>query len=313
MRFGVMIEGQEDVGWADWQRLARTSEQLGFESLFRSDHYLSVMLAEPRGALDAWTTLAALAASTTTLRLGTLVSPATFRHPSTLAKSVVTVDHVSGGRAELGLGAGWMEAEHRAYGFAFPELRVRLDQLAEQLEIVRGSWAPGPFTFHGVHYAVDDLDALPKPFQRPHPPLIVGGRAGARSADLAARHATEYNVFHMSAQEAKEARGRLETACERVGRDPATLGFSLMNGFVVGEREDEVRRRAQRIASYMGGGRGSEAIDNWLVGSPEQIVEQLSAYADAGVRRVMLQHHLFDDDEALELIATRVAPALAAR
>ncbi|MGH2819948.1 MAG: LLM class flavin-dependent oxidoreductase, partial [Actinomycetota bacterium] len=163
MRICLMIEGQEDVGWKQWQALAVACEESGLEGLFRSDHYLSVGGHAERGSLDAWTTLAGLAAQTERIRLGTMVSPATFRHPSALAKSVVTVDHISGGRVELGLGAGWHEAEHRAYGFPFAGAPTRLEVLGEQLEIVRGAWDEGPFEFDGRHYRLEGLDALPKP------------------------------------------------------------------------------------------------------------------------------------------------------
>src|SRR5215210_5033442 len=163
MRFPVMIEGQEDVTWEDWVALAEACERLGFEALLRSDHYASVEVAQPRGSLDAWGTVCGLAAMTSTLRLGTLVSPATFRHPSVLAKLVVTADHISGGRVELGIGTGWLEREHRAYGFPFPPLGVRMDMLAEQLEILSGSFADGSFSFAGEHWSIDGLDALPKP------------------------------------------------------------------------------------------------------------------------------------------------------
>src|SRR3954452_24713925 len=172
-----------------------------------------------RGALRAWATVGGLAAVTTTLRLGTLVSPATFRHPSVLAKMAVTADHVSGGRVEGGIGAGWMEAEHRAYGFPFPPTKTRMDVLAEQLEIVHRSWKPGPFSFHGEHYAIEELDALPKPVQQPHPPLIVGGSGGPRSLELAARWADEYNTPFASLEKCRELRARLDAACEAAGRE----------------------------------------------------------------------------------------------
>src|SRR5215218_9507710 len=190
MRVCLMIEGQEDVTWDQWLALARACEEHGLEGLFRSDHYESVMGMRERGSLDAWT---ALAARTSRIRLGTLVSPATFRHPSVLAKSVVTVDHVSGGRVELGLGAGWHEGEHRSYGFVFPPTPVRMERLAEQLEIVTRSWTEDAFSFSGRHYQVQDLRALPKPVQRP-PTLLVGGAAGPKSLALAARYADEYNT-----------------------------------------------------------------------------------------------------------------------
>src|SRR3954466_6381163 len=195
MRVALMIEGQEDVTWEDWVALAGACERSGIEALFRSDHYLSVMVEHARSSLDASSTINALAARTTTLRFGTMVSPTSFRHPSILAKSVTTADHVSGGRIELGMGTGWSEGEHPAYGFEFLSMKARMDVLAEQLEIVHdGHWGDGPFSFQGQHYTLADLDARPKPVQRPHPPLIMGGGAGPRAARLAARHAHEYNT-----------------------------------------------------------------------------------------------------------------------
>src|SRR3954452_1111614 len=229
VRVCLMIEGQEDVTWEQWVALARACEESGIETLFRSDHYLSVQGEQGHGALDAWSTVNALAAITSRLRLGTLVSPATFRHPSVLAKMVVTADHVSGGRVELGMGAGWLEAEHRAYGFPFAGTRTRMDVLAEQLEIVHSSWKPGPFSFHGDHYRIEALDALPKPIQQPHPPLIVGGSGGPRSLALAARFADEYNTPFASVERCRELRAKLDEACEKAGREQ--LPLSLMTRF----------------------------------------------------------------------------------
>jgi F420-dependent oxidoreductase-like protein len=306
MRFAVMIEGQEDVTWEDWLLLARTCERLGFETLFRSDHYLSVMGAPNRGALDAWATVCGLAAVTSTVRLGTLVSPATFRHPSVLAKLAVTADHISGGRVELGIGTGWNEAEHRAYGFPFPPMRERMDRLAEQVEIIRRSWADEVFSFHGARWAIEDVDALPKPVQTPHPPLLMGGSAGPRGAALAARWASEYNVVGMPPGEAAASRERLRAACERAGRDPDTLRFSLMHPFVVGASDGDVRARAEQLAEL-----GQPGAGEGLSGTPDRIVERLREYAAAGVDRVMLQHLLHRDTEALELLAAEVVPALA--
>jgi F420-dependent oxidoreductase-like protein len=305
MRFAVMIEGQEDVTWEDWLALAEACERLGFEALFRSDHYLSIMSEGERPALDAWATVCGLAAATSTVRLGTLVSPATFRHPSLLAKMVVTADHISGGRVELGIGTGWNEAEHRAYGFDFPPMRTRMDRLAEQVEIVRRSWMDEPFSYQGSHWTIDRLDARPKPVQSPHPPLIMGGAAGPRAAALAARWADEYNVVMATPDEAAERRGRLRAACEQAGRDPSTLRFSLMHPFAVGEDAAAVKVRADRLAQAGFGDAGA------LEGTPEQLIERLREYADVGVERVMLQHLLHRDTDALELLAAEVLPALA--
>jgi F420-dependent oxidoreductase-like protein len=249
-----MIEGQEDVTWNQWVALARACEESGIETLFRSDHYLSVQGEHGHASLDAWATLSALAAITSRLRLGTLVSPATFRHPSVLAKMVVTADHVSGGRIELGMGAGWLDAEHRAYGFPFADTRTRVDVLAEQLEILHRSWKPGPFSFRGEHYTIEDLDALPKPVQHRHPPLLVGGSGGRRSVALAARWADEYNMPFASPDRCREVREALAEACSREGREPLPLSVMI--------RLDSVEKAASDLREY-------EA---------------------AGVERVMLQH-----------------------
>jgi F420-dependent oxidoreductase-like protein len=303
MRFAVMIEGQEDVTWDDWLALAETCERLGFEALFRSDHYGSVMGEEPRAALDAWATVCGLAAVTRTLRLGTLVSPATFRHPSVLAKLAVSADHISGGRVELGIGTGWNEGEHRSHGFEFPPMRTRMDRLAEQVEIIHRSWTEGPFSFRGEHYTVLGLDAQPKPLQQPHLPLLMGGTAGPRGAALAARWADEYNVVQAAPDEAAAARARLRAACEKEGRDPDSLTFSLMQAVVIGADEADVRRRREQL--------GGDETAGWPSGTPDQVAARLREYADAGVERVMLQHLLHRDTEALELLAAEVLPALA--
>jgi F420-dependent oxidoreductase-like protein len=320
VRICLMIEGQEGVEWADWVALAQACERLGFAALFRSDHYLSVDGHGERGSLDAWGTVTALAAVTRTLRLGTLVSPATFRHPSVLAKAVVTADHVSGGRVELGIGTGWLADEHVAHGFAFPPMGDRMKILAEQLEVIHRSWQDGPFSFTGHHYRVADLDARPKPVQRPHPPLIVGGSAGRRSAALAARWADEYNTIYVAPAEARERRASLDRACEAADRDPATLRFSLMNGYLIGADRDELRERGRRLAQWRGhADQASADVDGylaavaepWIVGTPEEVVARLREYEAAGVDGVMLQHHLFRDDEALELVGREVIPAFA--
>ena len=302
MRVCLMIEGQEDVTWEQWQAIAAAAEDGGFDGLFRSDHYMSVEGRRERGSLDAWTTLAGLAAVTSRITLGTLVSPATFRHPSVLAKSVVTVDHISGGRAVLGIGAGWLDAEHSAYGFPFYDTRTRLDLLAEQIEIVHRSWSSGSFSFEGEHYRVEELDALPKPLQRPHPTLIVGGRGGRRTLEPAARWADEYNTFSASPDAIRERRGRFAELWEREGRDPAELRFSAMVTVVVGADESEVRRRRERIGRDLG--------DMGVVGTVDQVAERLLALEEAGVERVMLQHLLHDDLESIELIGRELIPKI---
>jgi F420-dependent oxidoreductase-like protein len=276
-----MIEGQEDVTWDDWLALARACEEHGVEALFRSDHYLSVEGRGERGSLDAWATISALAAVTSTVRLGTLVSPVTFRHPSELAKVVVTADHVSGGRVELGMGTGWLRAEHEAYGFPFPPLGDRMRELEEQLAVVTGEWAEGPFSFEGRRHRVRDLDALPKPVQRPRPNLIVGGSGGPRSLALAARFANEYNTVSKSAEECAAIRRALDDACREAGREPIPL--SLMTRWEAGTDP----------------------------GALEQATDGLRELAAAGVERAMLQQLEHRDLDAVEQIGRRVAPAVA--
>ena len=310
-----MIEGQEGVSWEDWLALAKACEAHRVPALFRSDHYLNLGDSPERGSLDAWATISALAAVTTTLRLGTLVSPATFRHPSELAKVVTTADHVSGGRVELGLGAGWHEPEHRAYGFPFPPLRERMDRLAEQLEIVHGTWTEAPFSFSGEHYALEGLDAQPRPVQAPHPPLLMGGAAGPRSAALAARWADEYNTPFASIDEVRERKARIDEACAAAGREP--IPFSLMTGCLVGLDREELREKAAALAYAMG--EPERDVDAWLASPPEawivgtvdEVAVQLAELRDAGLARVMLQHLLHTDLETVELIGRQLAPALA--
>lgn len=313
-----MVEGQEGVTWPQWVELARACEAHGLAGLFRSDHYLSFDDPGQRGTLDAWTTLAALAPITERIRLGSMVSPATFRHPSLLAKSVVTVDHASGGRAELGMGAGWFAREHAAFGFPFASDRERIDVLAEQVEIVHRLWdrTQDEVTFDGAHYRLDACRSLPHPVQEPHPRLILGGGAGTRSAALAARWADEYNVVHGSPKAARAARDRLSRACEAIARDPDDLGFSLMTGFAIGTDPADLRRRTRRLMQRVSGsGDPGAFLEGWrdgrLVGTVEDVLGRLSAYAEAGVRRVMLQHLVHEDLETVAMLGERLVPAAA--
>jgi F420-dependent oxidoreductase-like protein len=308
MRVALMIEGQEDVTWDDWRGLAHACEDNGVEALFRSDHYLSVEGSLARGSLDAWATLAGLAAVTTTLRLGTLVSPATFRHPSALAKSVTTVDHISGGRAELGIGTGWLEAEHTAYGFPFPPLGERMARLEEQLELITRQWGDEPFSFEGRHYSVRELDARPKPIQRPN--LILGGRGGPRSLALAARFADEYNTIYKTADECSALRRALDEAAAREGRERVRL--SLMTGWLVGEDRAELLDRAGRLADWRGYEGSAQGFveslpDGFVTGTLDRAAEHLDDLAAAGVERVMLQHLLHRDLDAVAQIG-RLSP-----
>jgi F420-dependent oxidoreductase-like protein len=310
MRLCLMIEGQEGVSWDEWVALARACEEYGLEGLFRSDHYQSVFDATGRGSLDAWATLAGLAAVTERIRLGTMVSPATFRRPSILARMVATVDHISGGRVELGLGAGWNQAEHDAYGFPFPDVGERVGILEEQLEIVHRQWTEDEFSFDGRHYRLERSRAEPKPVQRPRPPIVLGGAAGPRAARLAARWADEYNTIFATPEKCRERRARIVDACEREGREP--IPFSLMTACCVGRDRDETLARAQRRLERSGRDDDPAGLlgdDSKLVGTVDEVVSRLGAYRDAGVERVFLQHLDHTDLDMVRLIGEEIVPA----
>jgi alkanesulfonate monooxygenase SsuD/methylene tetrahydromethanopterin reductase-like flavin-dependent oxidoreductase (luciferase family) len=316
MQLCLMVEGQEDVTWEQWVALAHACEQHGIGTMFRSDHYMNLDGHAPeRGSLDAWGTLCALSAVTTTLRMGTLVSPVTFRHPSELARLVVTADHISGGRVELGIGAGWHEREHEAHGFPFPPLKTRMDILEEQIQIVRGNWMGGPFSFDGDHYTVQELSARPRPVQtsgRAGIPLLMGGAAGPRAARMAASYADEYNTGFATVDEIRQRRAAIAAACEREGRE--MMPFSLMTAVVVAADADSLAARCARLeerADLPAGSLLTNPEEGWIIGTVEQVAEQFSALRDAGVDRVMCQHLLHDELEPVQLLGERVAPLVA--
>jgi F420-dependent oxidoreductase-like protein len=311
MRVNLMIEGQEGVSWEQWVALARACEEGGLEGLFRSDHYQSVFAIPGRGSLDAWATLAGLGAVTERIRLGTMISPATFRRPSVLARLVTTADHISGGRVELGLGAGWNVREHEAHGFPFPDLGERMELLEEQLEIVHRQWTEEEFSFEGRHYRLERCRAEPKPVQRPHPPLMIGGAAGRRAARLAAKWADEYNTTFATVEDCRERRARIVEACRQSDREPIT--FSLMIPCVVGRDPREVLDRARRRLEASGQDEDPISLlgrENMVVGTVEEVVARLQDYERAGVERVFLQHLDHDDVEMVRLIGAEVLPSL---
>jgi alkanesulfonate monooxygenase SsuD/methylene tetrahydromethanopterin reductase-like flavin-dependent oxidoreductase (luciferase family) len=310
MRLCLMIEGQEGVGWERWLELAGACDRAGFEALFRSDHYLSVADRRERGSLDAWGTICALAARTERLRLGTLVSPVTFRHPSNLAKLAATAAEIAGpGRIELGLGAGWWEAEHRAYGFPMPPVGERMEMLAEQLELVIRTWTEDDLSFEGAHYSTSGLDARPKP--QPRPRVIVGGSGRPRTVALAARWADEYNTINKTPEQFRAVRDAVLEAADRLNRE-RPISFSLMTGFLIATDREELRDRARQLAD----GRDQDPADPdsliaslpeaWIVGTVEEAASQLAELERGGVERVMLQHHLHGDTDTIDLIGRRL-------
>ena len=305
MDFRVFVEPQQGATYDDQLAVAKAAEALGFSAFFRSDHYLAMKVEGLPGPSDSWITLAGLARETSTIRLGTLVTSATFRYPGPLAISVAEVDAMSGGRVEFGIGAGWYEAEHRAYAIPFPGLGERFTRLEEQLEIITGLWtAPGTFDYIGTHYTVEDSPALPKPVQRPHPPIIIGGGGAKRTPALAARFAAEFNVAFVGLEFLQTQFGRVRAAAEQIGRSPDDITYSAAFVVCAGRNDAEIARRTNAIAREV-----DELRDNTpLVGTPGEIVDRLASFAEAGVQRVYLQVLDLADLDHLELFASEVIP-----
>jgi F420-dependent oxidoreductase-like protein len=308
MELRVFTEPQQGATYDDLLAVARTAEDLGYGAFFRSDHYLGMGTEGLPGPTDAWVTLAGLARETSSIRLGTLMTSATFRLPGPLAISVAQVDQMSGGRVELGIGAGWFEQEHTAYGIPFPSTRERFDRLEESLAVVTGLWtttAGERFDFEGEHYQVHDSPALPKPVQSPRPPVLVGGKGKRRTPELAARFADEFNVPFDRVATTEVLFGRVREACEARGRDADSLTFSNALVLCCGADEGEVSRRAKAIGRDV-----DELRENGLAGTPGEVVDKLGRYAEVGTERVYLQMLDLSDLDHLELVAEKVMPQL---
>ena len=307
MQLRIFTEPQQGATYDDLLAVAQATERLGFDAFFRSDHYLSMGSGDGQpGPTDAWLTLAALARETSRIRLGTLVSSATFRHPGPLAVSVAQVDQMSGGRVELGLGAGWYGAEHDAYAIPFPPLGERFERLEEQLAIVTGLWATevgSTFSFAGEHYRITDSPALPKPVQQPRPPIIVGGGGPKRTPRLAATYAAEYNAAFRALEVFVDQSARVRAACEPLGRDPASLSYSAALVLCCGEDEAEFEHRAAAI-----GREPAELRENGACGLVDEVIEVLQRWREAGADRIYLQVLDLADLDHLELVAAAVAP-----
>ena len=304
-----MIEGQEGVTWEDWVALAAACEENGVEALFRSDHYVSGF-DESRPVLDAWATIAGLAARTTKLLLGTLVSPGTFRHPAVLARNAATADEISGGRVTLGLGAGWMEREHEAYGITFATARERVAHFGEQLEIAFRLFREDGVDFSGDYYTLQNAPGL----KRPKLPILVGGSVKPGTVEPAVHFADEYNTFFVTTDEARTRRQALDDACERAGRDPATLRYSLMAPLVVGRDDRQVQASARRVGERFGRD-PQQVLERYgefgPVGTVEQVIERLKQMEEIGYERVMLQHLAHQDLDTVAMIGRELAPAVA--
>ena len=309
MRLRIFTEPQQGADYATLRTVALSAEELGFDAFFRSDHYLKMgdVTGLP-GPTDAWTTLAGLAVETSRIRLGTLMTAATFRLPGPLAIAVAQVDQMSGGRIEFGIGTGWYAEEHAAYGVPFPPLGERFGRLAEQLEIITGLWsAPdgGTFSFSGEYYQLTDSPALPKPAQRPRPPVVLGGHGARRTPRLAAKFADEFNVPFSSVADSAAIIARVREACEAADRYPSSMTYSVAQVVCCGKDETEVSRRAAAICRDP-----AELRANGLAGTPGEVAAKIGEFAGIGVERVYLQLLDLTDLDHLALLASDVAPAV---
>jgi F420-dependent oxidoreductase-like protein len=307
MQLRVFTEPQQGASYDQLLAVAHTAEETGFDAFFRFEHYMKMGSVDGRpGPTDAWLTLAALARETKSIRLGTLVTAATFRLPGPLAIGVAQVDVMSGGRVELGLGSGWYEKEHTAYGIPFPPLGERFDRLEEQLEIVTGLWATPEgetFDFKGNHYSLLEAPGLPKPVQKPGPPIIIGGAGARRTPRLAARFASEFNLPFHSVDQFRPARDRVVAACEAEGRDPASMRWSAAMLVCCGVDEPEVELRAAAI-----GRTATQVREQGAGGTPAEVVDTLHRWADAGAECVYLQVLDVTDLDHVRLLAAEVMP-----
>jgi F420-dependent oxidoreductase-like protein len=304
MRLRIFTEPQQGASYDMQLAVAKATEDLGFDAFFRSDHFVKMgdVTGEP-GPTDSWVTLGALARETSRIRLGTLVTAATFRYPGPLAIAVAQVDQMSGGRVDLGLGTGWFEQEHTAYGIPFPSLRERFERLAEQLEIISGLWgtpAGETYSFSGEHYTLAESPALPKPARPGGPPIIIGGVGAKRTPRLAARYADEYNVPFHQVTETGEAFGRVRAAYDEAGRTKP-LVYSAAQVVCCGRDEAELKRRADAIGREV-----SDLRDNGLAGTPGELVDKIGRFGELGAECLYLQVLDMHDLDHLELLATEV-------
>jgi F420-dependent oxidoreductase-like protein len=306
MELRIFTEPQQGATYDDLLAVARQAEELGYGAFFRSDHYLAMGTDGLPGPSDAWVTLAGLARDTSTIRLGTMMTSATFRHPGPLAIAVANVDQMSGGRVELGIGAGWYADEHTAYGIPFPDTGERFDRFEEQLAVITGLWETPPgetFSHDGRHYPVRDSPALPKPVQIPRPPILIGGVGTKRTPALAARYADEFNLPFVDEETTRTQFARVRAACEAVDRDPTTLAWSNALVLCCGATEDEVGRRAQAIGRDV-----ADLREHGLAGTPQEVVDTLGRYAALGAQRAYLQVLDLSDLDHLALVASEVMP-----
>jgi len=309
MELRIFVEPQQGASYRQQLAVAQLAEQLGFNAFFRSDHYLRMGEGNPLpGPTDSWVTLGAIARETSTIRLGTLVASATFRLPGQLAVAVAQIDDMSDGRIELGLGAGWFDAEHTAYGIPFPTLGQRFDILKEQLEIITGMWntpLDSQYSFEGQHHTIVGSPAIPKPVQAGGPPIIIGGYGPKRTPALAAQYANEFNLPFPPLEIYRSSCDNVRAACEARGRDPESMTYSVAQVLCVGSNDAEIARRAQNIGREV-----DELIQNGAAGSPAQVLDKIASFTEAGATRMYLQVLDMDDLDHIHLLAEEVMKVL---
>ena len=315
VKLGIMLEGQEDLTWDKWHDWVDRCEELGFESLWRSDHLQPLVLGAEKEALEAWVSFTTLAARTERIRFGAMVTPMTFRHPSVLAKMAASIDQLSGGRLEMGLGAGWCVPEHSAFGIPFYDWKTRYGMLEEGIEVIKALWTEDNATFKGQPYKLEGATSYPKPTQSPHPPFVIGGNGEKRTIPIAGKYAQEWNGINLTVEGFVAKRGLLYRSCQAVGRDPGEITTSLAATGIIGRDDGEYERRLAVVAGMLqsrkdiGEASPEELMDKgFIVGTPERVVERIQAYEEAGASRVMFQLYDYDDTDLLDVIAEKVLP-----
>lgn len=315
MQIGLMVEGQNGLTWERWIHILKLAERLNFPTVMRSDHYF---IGKQQDSLEAYLSFAVAARETSKIRFGPLVSPVTFRSPVDVGRMAAQIDALSGGRFVMGVGAGWNEAEHKAYGIAFPPLKERFDRLDEAIQVMKALWAPGPATFAGKHYRLDGADCIPKPASG-RPPILIGGGGEKRTLRLVAQYADEWNAVNVSPEVYAAKVKVLEAHCEAVGRDPSTIRRSMMTFAIIGPNEKALNAGTERMMGIWGAPHGTEPAAyretlrgrGMLVGGKDEVLEACARYAALGMQEIQFQHFNFEDDTVPEFLAREVAPAAA--
>jgi len=312
MDIGLMVEGQNGLTWERWKHILELAERLGFPTVFRSDHYF---IGPQQDSLEAYLSFVMAAQVTSRIRFGPLVSPVTFRHPVDVSRMAAQIDQLSGGRFVMGLGAGWNEPEHRAYGLPFPPVKERFDRLEEAIQVITKLWEPGPANFEGKYYRLEGAEALPKP-ARGRIPVLIGGSGERRTLRLVAKYADEWNGVNLSPEVYRQKVAVLERHCEDIGRDPKTIRRSMMAFGIIGPTERDLDAASERLMQMFGAPAGMSPAEfrkrqkerGLIVGSTDEVVDTLGQLAELGLQEVQFQHFNFDSDAVPEYLAAEIAP-----